>query len=67
MILDPNILDEIQVEDYLRDYVNPTLLEGLGQVCKNKPIDPVLWLAEWLLMNNPYKPKMERLVALTPT
>ncbi|KAL0281350.1 UNVERIFIED_CONTAM: hypothetical protein PYX00_002361 [Menopon gallinae] len=67
MILDPNILDEIQVEDYLRDYVNPTLLEGLTQVCKHKPIDPVLWLAEWLLMNNPYKPKMERLIALTPT
>jgi len=45
-----------------RDYVNanlvPTLTEGLAQLCKNKPVDPVLWLAKWMLANNPNKPRV---------
>jgi nucleoside-diphosphate kinase len=47
--------------------VNPTLLEGLAQLCKVKPADPVVWLADWLLMNNPNKPKTDEIIAATPT
>lgn len=67
MILEENLTDKRKVEDYLKELVNPTLLEGLAQLCKNKPVDPILWLASWLLMNNPYKPKMSELITLTPT
>lgn len=46
-------------KDYLAETVNPTLLKGLTQLCKNKPSDPIIWLADWLLMNNPNKPLTE--------
>ena len=37
--------------------VYPTLLKGLTEVCKEKPEDPVRFLAYWLMENNPYKPR----------
>jgi nucleoside diphosphate kinase len=46
--------------DYLNARVNKTILDGLTQLCKQKPVDPVVWLADWLLANNPYKPKVNR-------
>lgn len=45
-------------KDYLSKAVNPTLLKGLTELCKMKPADPVIWLADWLLKNNPNKPKV---------
>lgn len=45
-------------KDYLSRKVNPTLLKGLTELCKQKPMDPVIWLADWLLENNPNKPKI---------
>ncbi|XP_076458646.1 nucleoside diphosphate kinase homolog 5-like [Babylonia areolata] len=45
-------------KDYLSKAVNPTLLKGLTELCKQKPEDPVIWLADWLLKNNPNKPKV---------
>lgn len=42
--------------DYLENKLNPTILKALTQLCKEKPQDPVTWLADWLLVNNPYKP-----------
>ncbi|XP_059168093.1 nucleoside diphosphate kinase homolog 5-like [Physella acuta] len=45
-------------KDYLSKAVNPTLLKGLTALAKEKPSDPVLWLADWLLENNPNKPKV---------
>ncbi|CAD5120997.1 DgyrCDS9541 [Dimorphilus gyrociliatus] len=45
--------------DYLKRQVNPTLLKGLTELCKNKPQDPVIWLADWLLENNPNKPSIK--------
>ncbi|XP_007662155.1 nucleoside diphosphate kinase homolog 5 isoform X2 [Ornithorhynchus anatinus] len=44
--------------DYLNLYVNPTLLKGLTELCKHKPADPFTWLADWLLKNNPNKPRV---------
>lgn len=45
-------------KDYLSKAVNPTLLKGLTELSKKKPVDPVIWLADWLLENNPNKPKL---------
>ena len=36
-----------------QENVIPTLTEGLIEVCKLKPEDPVDYLAEWLFKNNP--------------
>ncbi|XP_025114690.1 nucleoside diphosphate kinase homolog 5-like [Pomacea canaliculata] len=46
-------------KDYLCRAVNPTLLKGLTELCKQKPKDAVIWLADWLLTNNPNKPRIE--------
>jgi nucleoside diphosphate kinase homolog 5 len=46
------------VRDYLSKNVNATLIKGLTELCKQKPADPVLWLADWLIANNPNKPKV---------
>ena len=46
--------------DFVNSQINPTLLAGLTQLCKEKPIDPVIWLADWLLSNNPNKPKINK-------
>ncbi|XP_076878057.1 nucleoside diphosphate kinase homolog 5 isoform X1 [Brachyhypopomus gauderio] len=43
-------------KDYLNKYINPTLLKGLTELCKRKPHDPFIWLADWLMKNNPNKP-----------
>ena len=41
----------------VQDRVFPTLLKGLTVVCKEKPEDPIRFLAYWLIENNPYKPR----------
>ncbi|XP_051899716.1 nucleoside diphosphate kinase homolog 5-like [Pristis pectinata] len=46
-------------EDYLSKYVNPTLLQALTHICKLKPHNPVVWLADWLLANNPNRPSVQ--------
>ncbi|XP_057670911.1 nucleoside diphosphate kinase homolog 5-like [Diorhabda carinulata] len=65
-ILEPIVIDEEKVSDYINNCITPILMEGLIQVVKNKPIDPVLFLAEWLLLNNPYQPKFPERVAVSP-
>ncbi|KAL1122358.1 hypothetical protein AAG570_003763 [Ranatra chinensis] len=44
--------------NFLKEQVNSVILEGLSEVCRIKPEDPVIWFANWLLENNPKKPKM---------
>uniref|UniRef100_A0A3Q3EJB1 Nucleoside diphosphate kinase B n=1 Tax=Labrus bergylta TaxID=56723 RepID=A0A3Q3EJB1_9LABR len=44
--------------EYLSRYVNPTLLQGLINLCKHKPQNPCIWLADWLIKNNPNKPQI---------
>jgi len=43
----------IPLRTYLMQHVIPTLTEGLIEVCKQRPEDPVDYLAEWLFKNNP--------------
>ncbi|XP_047441860.1 nucleoside diphosphate kinase homolog 5 [Mugil cephalus] len=43
-------------EEYLSRHVNPILLRGLTELCKNKPLNPCIWLADWLMKNNPNQP-----------
>ena len=38
---------------YLMKNVMPTLTQGLLEVCKSRPEDPVDWLAEYLFKANP--------------
>ncbi|KAM3848064.1 nucleoside diphosphate kinase homolog 5 isoform 1-T2 [Vipera latastei] len=45
-------------KDYLNLYVIPTLLKGLTALSKKKPADPFIWLADWLIENNPNTPKL---------
>ncbi|XP_049641994.1 nucleoside diphosphate kinase homolog 5 [Suncus etruscus] len=58
VIVEP-IPDRQTAQDYLNLYVKPILLRGLTELCKEKPQDPLLWLADWLLKNNPNKPKLD--------
>ncbi|XP_060706783.1 nucleoside diphosphate kinase homolog 5-like [Hemiscyllium ocellatum] len=53
--IEPFPADQAAV-DYLSKYVNPTLLSGLTEMCKQKPSEPVTWLADWLLEHNPISP-----------
>ncbi|XP_074503651.1 nucleoside diphosphate kinase homolog 5 [Sebastes fasciatus] len=45
-------------KEYLSRHVNPTLLRGLTELCKHKPLNPGIWLADWLINNNPNKPRL---------
>jgi hypothetical protein len=66
-ILEPIISELYKVEDYCNLYVNPTLLNGLVQLVRKKPADPIIFLAEWLLINNPFQPTVPYRVAMAPT
>ncbi|UJR30245.1 hypothetical protein I4U23_017783 [Adineta vaga] len=48
-------------KDYLEQNVNKTLMKALTALCKEKPKDPVLWLADKLMEINPYKPKLTQI------
>ncbi|KAG5877455.1 hypothetical protein JTB14_026509 [Gonioctena quinquepunctata] len=65
-ILEPLPVDEERVTDYVSNLITPTLMEGLIQVVRTKPIDPILFLAEWLLLNNPYQPRFPERIAVSP-
>ncbi|XP_050449814.1 nucleoside diphosphate kinase homolog 5-like [Cataglyphis hispanica] len=65
-ITEPLLKNEM-AEDFLWENINPILAEGLTLCCKQRPADPVLWLAHWLILNNPNKPKLPKNLALIPT
>uniref|UniRef100_A0A8C7K1D0 Nucleoside diphosphate kinase homolog 5 n=1 Tax=Oncorhynchus kisutch TaxID=8019 RepID=A0A8C7K1D0_ONCKI len=56
-ILQPIPMGEA-AKDYLGRFVSPTLLSGLTELCKQKPVDPFTWLADWLVRHNPNKPQI---------
>uniref|UniRef100_UPI00398F66B9 nucleoside diphosphate kinase homolog 5 n=1 Tax=Pristiophorus japonicus TaxID=55135 RepID=UPI00398F66B9 len=56
--VDPIPTGEVAMQ-YLSRFVNPILLTGLTELCKQKPTDPITWLADWLIANNPNKPNIQ--------
>eukprot|EP01026_Neomeris_dumetosa_P073356 TRINITY_DN7539_c0_g1_i1.p3 TRINITY_DN7539_c0_g1~~TRINITY_DN7539_c0_g1_i1.p3 ORF type:complete len:233 (+),score=29.42 TRINITY_DN7539_c0_g1_i1:25-699(+) len=63
--LEPTQVDyteQEQMKKFVQKQLQPTLLNGLTQLAKEKPSsDPyeaILWLANWLLNNNPNKPRI---------
>ncbi|KAL5468903.1 hypothetical protein EMCRGX_G030053 [Ephydatia muelleri] len=46
-------------KDYLQRHIAPVLSRGLTELSKQKPENPVEWLAHWLLQNNPNKPQFK--------
>jgi len=65
-----SIIEPISVGQSCKDYVNKeimtTLLKGLTALCKEKPRDPLEWLADWLTENNPNKPQIENPIVINP-
>ncbi|KAK9817643.1 hypothetical protein WJX72_000069 [[Myrmecia] bisecta] len=61
LMLDPLATSE-QAQRYLEDKLQPTLLKGLTALAKQKPSadkqEALAFLANWLLNNNPNKPRM---------
>ncbi|XP_061691145.1 nucleoside diphosphate kinase homolog 5-like [Syngnathoides biaculeatus] len=47
-----------ETEEYLNRHVKQTLLQGLTELCKHKPLNPCVWLADWLIKNNPNGPQI---------
>lgn len=39
--------------EYVETHVNPTLAKGLIALCREKPANPVEWLAKWLIASKP--------------
>lgn len=60
-------MENEKVWDYCNLYVNTTLLDGLTELVRVKPIEPILFLAEWLLLNNPFQPRYPNEIAVLPT
>lgn len=63
MNVDPIPLKQ-ESRDYVQQELNTILIQALTQLAKEKPKDPVQWLATWLLNNNPNKPKITE--SITP-
>lgn len=57
MILEP-IHVEAETCQYLQASVNATLMDALYELTKQRPQDPVLWLANYLMKHNPFKPQV---------
>jgi Dpy-30 motif len=47
------IRSNAETQTYLNEKIYPVLTKGLTFLCKEKPADPVQWLAQWLIRNNP--------------
>lgn len=46
----------LPVRQYLESTVVPLLMQGLQSLCKERPENPVEYLANYLLQHNPQKP-----------
>ncbi|XP_028982153.1 nucleoside diphosphate kinase homolog 5-like [Diachasma alloeum] len=56
-IIEPMLPSEC-IPDYFKKSLNPVLIDGLAHLEKEKPAEPLLWLANWLMENDPDKPKI---------
>ncbi|KAI9199236.1 nucleoside diphosphate kinase [Polychytrium aggregatum] len=52
------LLSKDRAKIYLESSLYPVLTQGLTQLCKEKPENPTTWLGNWLIENNPNKPKV---------
>jgi len=43
---------------YVKQMLDGCLKHGLTALCKEKPQEPIKWLAHWLLDNNPNQPRV---------
>ena len=43
---------------YVKKMLDGCLKHGLTALCKEKPQEPIKWLAHWLLDNNPNQPRV---------
>lgn len=59
LTLEPVLTGE-GAKEYLSNAVSPTLVRALTELCKVRPEDPIVWLADWLLVNNPNKPPVDK-------
>ncbi|KAJ3217184.1 NME NM23 member 5 [Clydaea vesicula] len=46
-------------KSFLENSIYPVLTEGLTYLCKEKPENPIKFLGDWLLENNPNVPKIK--------
>ncbi|KAG2386654.1 hypothetical protein C9374_002398 [Naegleria lovaniensis] len=53
------ILTNVEGNTYIQDRLQSYLIEGLTKLAKEKPENPIDWLARWILDNNPNKPMVE--------
>ena len=49
----PQDLQTLSIRNYLNQTVLPLLMNGLTEVAKNKPENPIEFLADFLKENNP--------------
>ena len=47
-----------EAQAFVQERLKPTLVQALTNLCKEKPEQPTKWLANYLLANNPNKPKI---------
>ena len=52
---DDNPLASLPIRSYLDQTVVPVLLQGLAELASERPDDPVAFLGDYLLKNNPNK------------
>lgn len=58
MVVGP-LLRSWQIADYITKHVSPTLIPALNALAAERPDEPLLWLAEELLRNNPNEPEQD--------
>jgi len=53
-------VQSLPIRAYLDQTVVPILLQGMSQLVKERPPNPVEYLATYLLKNNPQKPQQSQ-------
>lgn len=48
---------ETDSDAYLQSQLDAVLVQGLTALAKERPEQPIAWFSNWLLENNPNKPK----------
>ncbi|KAL9654237.1 hypothetical protein ABK040_010269 [Willaertia magna] len=48
-----------EAEAFIKEHLESFLTTGLTKLAKEKPENPTLWLANWIIQNNPNKPQIQ--------